>query len=562
MAKTSIKGAVRAATREDVKLRGAIPSDATAAATADSFVNFAHKLGIGADNPLTTSTYGFNPITRNRILLEWIHRGSWLGGQAIDVVADDMTRQGIEYVTEMPPEDSERLDQAITRLNVWGQINETIKWGRLYGGCLGVILIDGQDPATPLQIESVGRGAFRGMLVLDRWMVEPALEDLVTDMGPNLGLPKYYRIGANAPALRGKSVHFSRCVIRHVGVQLPYQQRLTENLWGLSVLERLYDRMVAFDLASTGAAQLVNKSYLRTLSIKGFREVVSMGGPALDGLVKYTDIMRRFQGMEGITLIDAEDKFEAQSHNAFSGLSDTINSMAEQVSGALQIPLTRLFGQSPKGFSDGDNDVRNYFDHIKQQQQAMHTGVVKLYRCAALSEEVALPPTFAIQFRSLWQLTATDKATIAKTNTETALSAREAGVISDQVTLQELRQSSRETGIWTNITSELIEAADAEVPDPMEGMVDPMTGLPIEQPPGMGPGGPGSPPGAPFGADEGSGQPKPPGAPGAPKLPGQEEDDGQAGQEAPPGAVRAGKARRVAVQRPPAAGRPPGPGDR
>ena len=49
-------------------------------ATLDSFINFQHKLGVGADNALSTASYGFNPITRNRNLLEWIHRGSWLGG--------------------------------------------------------------------------------------------------------------------------------------------------------------------------------------------------------------------------------------------------------------------------------------------------------------------------------------------------------------------------------------------------------------------------------------------------------------------------------------------------
>jgi hypothetical protein len=231
MRKQSIKGAVRDAIREDKLARKPTGSAATlGATTTDSFVNFAHKLGIGADNALSSSTYGYNPITRNRILLEWIHRGSWLGGVAVDLVADDMTRAGIEFKCEMPPEESGDLDRLAVSLGIWEAINETIKWGRLYGGSIGVMLIDGQDMKTPLRVETVGRGQFKGLLSLDRWMVEPSLEDLCQDFGPHLGLPNYYKVTAASPALKGVTIHHSRLAFRMVGVQLPYQQRLTENL--------------------------------------------------------------------------------------------------------------------------------------------------------------------------------------------------------------------------------------------------------------------------------------------------------------------------------------------
>ncbi len=483
MAKVSIKAIARDARAAETKLIKSLPEGRQLGAVSanDSFVNFAQKMGIGADNALSTSSYGFNPITRNHTLLEWIHRGSWLGGVAIDVVADDMTRQGIEYVNEMPPEDTEKLDRCISGLKVWKAINATIKWSRLYGGCIGVMLIDGQDLRTPFRPETVKVGGFKGVLVLDRWMIEAELSDLVTDMGPFLGTPKYYRIGANAPAMRGQVVHYSRVAFRLLGIELPYQQALGENLWGISVIERLYDRMIAFDLASTGAAQLINKAYLRTLTIKGMREIISAGGPAMDGLIRYTEFMRRYQNIEGVTLIDGEDLFDAQAHGAFGGLGDVMDRFANQLSGALQIPLTRLFGQSPGGLNaTGDNDMRNYYDHIKQQQEGnLGAGTEMIYRAAAMSEGVKLPDNFGLRFKSLWQLTETDKSDIAKKNAETVQGAYEAGLISAQTTLQELRQASRTTGVFTNITAELIEAADEELKTPMdEGQFDPKTGEP------------------------------------------------------------------------------------
>jgi len=484
--KTSIKASVRDAQKADTSLRASLKAGpgrkaflpwegaAVKGVTQDSFVNFMQRMGMGADNAVSTSSYGFNPITRNRIMLEWIHRGSWLGGVAVDIVANDMTRAGIDYTTELQPDEQEKIDHCVARHAVWQSINETIKWGRLYGGCIGVLLIDGQDMRTPLRLDTIGQDQFKGLLALDRWMVEPTLEDLVTEFGPHLGLPKYYRVQTNAPALRGQAIHHSRVAIRHEGIKLPYNQRMTENLWGISVLERLYDRMVAFDSASTGAAQLVYKSYLRTLKIKGLREIIAGNEKAMVGVMQQVEMMRRFQSIEGITLLDGEDEFEIQGHSAFSGLSDALTQFGQQLSGALQIPLARLFGQSPAGFSTGDTDMQMYYDSIKQEQMATcHHGATMIYKAAAASEGIQLPDNFAVGFRSLWDTDDSEKATIAKTNGEAIAAAHEAGLIGRQTALRELRQSSRVTGIFTNITEEMIASADDEVQPPMSEMMPP-----------------------------------------------------------------------------------------
>ena len=60
---------------------------------------------MGTGNALASSSYSFNPITRVRTLLEWIYRGTWVGGVAVNLRAEDMTRAGIQLNTTMPPED-------------------------------------------------------------------------------------------------------------------------------------------------------------------------------------------------------------------------------------------------------------------------------------------------------------------------------------------------------------------------------------------------------------------------------------------------------------------------
>lgn len=457
----SIQRAADSARKQDEKLR----KDAVVR-TGDSLQNFAAALGYGTDTLLSAGTYGFNPITRVRTLLEWIHRGSWLGGVAIDLVADDMTRAGIQLKGDIDPTDIEEIEEAMTFYEVWNRINDTIKWSRLYGGSLGLFLVDGQNLQTPFRIDTVGKDQFKGLLVLDRWMVEPTLQDLVTEMGPNLGMPKFYRVTAQAPAFSGKSIHYSR-VFRLEGIHLPYWQALMENLWGISIIERLYDRMISFDSATMGAAQLAYKSYLRTYKIKNFREIVAAGGPALAGLVKQVNFMRQTQTNEGITLLDGEDEFEAHETSAFAGLSDVILQLGQQLAGALQIPLVRLFGQSPAGLnSTGESDLRTYYDGINQQQNRyLKDPVTKIYRCMAQSLGKKVPEGFSIDFNPLWQLTDEQKSNVAKSTTEAVLSAQGAGLVSDQVALRELKQSAEITGVWSNISTEDIEAA-SDVPAP------------------------------------------------------------------------------------------------
>lgn len=441
-----------------------INDDAERKKAQDSFVNFQHNLGIGADNALTSSTYGFNPISKQRTLLEWIHRGSWLGGVGVDCVADDMTREGVEIKGSIEPTDIAKIEYSAVELGIWNQINSAIKWARLYGGSIVVLLVDGQDPSTPLRLSTIKKDQFAGIITFDRWQVEPSLHDLVSDYGPCIGLPRFYRINNGSPALSGARVHYSR-VVRLEGIKLPYQQSLIENLWGLSIIERAYDRMIAFDSASTGAAQLIYKSYLRTFSVEGLREIVAAGGDAVNGLIRYVDMMRRFQSIEGITLLDSKDTFQADSHTALGGMSDVMKLLAEQVSGAWQIPMTRLFGQSAGGFSSGDEDIRNYYDTISQQQVAqLLVGVTKIYRALVASNGIKWNDDTSISFKSLWKTSDNEKADIAEKHSNVVVKLTDAGIIDRATALRETQQLSKVTGVMTNITEEMITEAEGEEP--------------------------------------------------------------------------------------------------
>lgn len=453
-------------TKETIRKAGVAERHA-AKMTTDSFQNFMLKLGMGTDNPLSGSTYGFNPISRVRTLLEWMYRGSWIGPIAIDIIAEDMTRAGIDISTQMEPKMLETLNKGVQNLGFWNAVARTEKWARLYGGCIMVPMIDGQDVSTPLRVETVGPGQLKSFLVLDRWMVEARLEELVGPADPRVGEPMFYRVNSDAPALRGKNIHYTRCM-RMIGNELPYWQAVQENLWGLSVFERIYDRLVAFDSSTQGAAQLVYKSFLRTYKMKGMTDLVSTGGEiGMQTVMRKMEAMRRYQSNEGITLVDAEDDVTAVTNSSFTGISDVILQMAQQISGTLQMPLVRMFGQSPAGLnSTGEADLRTYYDGINtKQERELRSPVTTMYRIMGQSLSVPLPEDFDYIFTPLWQLDEGQKSEIFSRDAQTMGDLVDRNIVDVPFALRELKQSSKSLGRGDNITDEMIKTAEIEPDD-------------------------------------------------------------------------------------------------
>lgn len=438
--------------------------------TGDSYRNFLTKTGIGTANLSSGGQYGFNPITRNRMQLEYMYRGSWVCGMAVDCVAEDMTRAGVTIQSTDKPDKIEQLAEEARTLQLWPALCDVVKWSRLYGGAVGMYMIDGQKPETPLKIDSIGKGSFKGILPLDRWMVLPNLTDLVTDYGPYFGLPKFYSVLPDSGGTPYMTVHYSR-LLRIEGVRLPYWQRISEMLWGMSVIERLFDRLLAFDSATQGAAQMVYKAHLRTVKIEGLRDIIAAGGDTLKGLTAHIDMIRQMQSNEGLTLLDLKDEFQVDAYS-FAGLDDVLLQFGQQLCGALQIPGVRLFGQSPAGLnSTGESDLRNYHEGIKQKQETyLRPGLKACYEMLYRSTYGAAPPKgFGLQFAALLELTDEQRGVAANQTTASVVDAFEAQLIDRQTALKELRQQAPVNGMWSNITDEQIEAAEDEpAPSPSE----------------------------------------------------------------------------------------------
>ncbi|WP_387467148.1 DUF1073 domain-containing protein [Photorhabdus sp. RM323S] len=430
--------------------------------TADGYNNFAAKLGGYTSNIQTGGTYIPGYISRNRVQIEFGYRSSFLIGAGVDAMADDMTRKGISISSRMKPDAKGQLETLWEDIGLWDELNNTLKWARLYGGALLVALIDGQDMSTPLNPETISEGQFKGVMCLDRWMVKPTDSDLVKEYGPHFGKPQFYNVVINQQGIPPWKIHYSR-VIRMEGDTLPFQQAQTENGWGMSVVERIFERVQAFDTATVGTTQLIHKAHLRTYSIDGLRKILATGGALKDVLMQHMDMIREYQTIEGMTIMDAKDIFQTHSYS-FSGIADVILRFAEQVSGATGIPLVRLFGQSPAGFSTGDGDLENYYSRVNTLQERRLRRPLRwlldISHRSLFGEP--LPDDFTFEFNKLWEMSDTDRATMAN-NVATAISTLvDRQIMPVHAAMTDLRNMADIIGIGGSITDEDIESAKTQ----------------------------------------------------------------------------------------------------
>lgn len=454
--------------------------------TADGFANFAARLGINpadgsgsGDNLTSQGFYIPNLITRNRLQLEYAFRGSWIVNKIIKTIPEDMTRSGIQITTSEAPDDVDQVEIKMTRLKVWSSICETVQWGHLYGGAIGVMQIKGQKLDTPIDLDTVQKDQFLGITPYDRWQVYPTLDHIINE-GPDMGLPEFYDIvlGANlnnpgqepggqmTENANGRvRVHHSRC-IRVIGIKLPFWQAITEMMWGESVLEQLWDRLIEFDTSTSAVGNLINRAQLRMIGVEGLREIFSAGGKAQEALIEQFEYIRKFQQNEGITLLDKNDTFDSVAYS-FAGLADVLIQFGQQLSGATDIPLVRLFGQSPAGLSaTGESDMRMYYDGILQKQESVLRNPLEILIKVLWRSTTGkpAPSDMTFEFVPLWQMSAKEKADIAKVTTDTILEVVEAGIIKPATALKELKQSSGDHGLFTFITDEEIDGAENEEP--------------------------------------------------------------------------------------------------
>ncbi|MBP3902007.1 MAG: DUF1073 domain-containing protein [Blautia sp.] len=460
------------------------PKERAAVKTQDSFQNPMTRSGVFMPNNLEATQYPLTRFSQDWQTINSLYRSHWVVRRIIDVIPEDMTKNGYKITSQLDPDNIRKLETVFRRTSTHAKLLKGLKWGRLYGGAGALIIIKGQEDMLdqPLKLDDVMPDSYKGLLVLDRWSGITPDSELVNDPGdPEYGLPESYTLTSDALE-RGIHVHHSR-ILRFMGRPLPYLEELAETYWGASELEHVIDELKKRDNVSWNIAMLTFMANLRVMKMDGMGQILATGNQkAQEQLYSTVQAMNALMNNNSIQIIGENDSYESHEYT-FSGISQVYECFMMDVAGAAETPVTKLFGRSPAGMNaTGESDMQNYYDTIEEKQENELRPIFdKLLPVIMMSTFGAIPDDFDYEFKPVRRAPEEKLADLASKNTDSVTKAFQAGLISQKTALMELRQQSEFTGMWSNISDTDIENADDDVMNPDEGMGGDIFGSPEQQ---------------------------------------------------------------------------------
>lgn len=442
--------------------------------TIDAFQNQMARLGFGQPNLNEGADYPLTRMSQNYNLFTSLYRSSWIVRKIVDVFPSDMVKNWIKFNSSLDPEKISKINSVIRKTKTKEKIKEGLRWARLYGGAAGLILIDGdEDLSEPLDYDTIMLDDYKGLLIFDRWngiYPDIELEDDISD--EEYGYPKYYSISlseANSNLMLSYNkqdlvkVHHSR-IVRFNGRDLPLWERQAEMFWGESEIEIVFEELKKRDNTSANIASLIFLANIRVLKMNDLGQLLGASTQkAQENLYKVLQAQNQLMSNMGIYVMDKDDDFGSEQYS-FGGLNDIYESFMLDIAGACEMPVTKLFGREPAGFnSTGESDLTQYYDTLEEKQETYLQPIIdKLLPIIFMSTLGAIPEDLDWEFNPCMNVNSKDLADLAQSMVSPIFEAFNAGLITKEIALKELKQQNEKTGMWSNITDEDIKNAKNE----------------------------------------------------------------------------------------------------
>lgn len=341
---------------EDTRPRLRYHSNGQAIASNDGLKNVISGMGTERDRR-THSQFAYGSV--NDIAeLEAAYATNWIARQVIDAPVDDATREWRVFSIDEAAE----IRKAENAMNLQGVTQEAFKWSGLYGGA-GVLLITDQPFETPLDHKRIKKGSLKRLLVLDRMLITGQDFNVSDPMSANYLLPNYYLVNGGQ-----QFIHHSHFV-RAPGAKLPLRLRMINQGWDDSQLRRCMEDIKDAVSAKSGVASLIQEANVDIITKDGMSDILSSGDMDQSVANRYT-MFGMMKSMFRLGLLDGTEKYDRHAAS-FGGLGEILSTLMEWVSGAAEIPMTRLFGVQSKGMGDsGKGDMNNYYNAIRGKQES------------------------------------------------------------------------------------------------------------------------------------------------------------------------------------------------
>lgn len=366
-----------------------------------------------------------------------LRRGNWLARKICEWLPSDCFRKGYKLSLPGDKELAEKVMTVAESLQLNQRIVEAGQMERAAGGAALFPVIEGAlgSLSSPLELDKSPRiVAVKAIHLLEPRELEPATWYQQLDH-PKFRQPETYRVwpitsgtGASSPV----TVHESRLVIfggRRVSVEQLPDQRWG---WGDNELTPVYEALYDYGMSWGSAATILRNFSQRVIKFKQLAEILKEeGGEAL--VTRRAEMMDMIANTLRILPLDAEDDL-VNVASSVGGLADLLIELAQVVSAAAGMTMTRLFGRSAGGLNaTGEHDQQIDHDTIANEQANKYTcRVEQLIRLIMLSTNGPTkgkePPVWSIEWKPLKQQSEKEVAETRKLTAETDQINIDAGV--------------------------------------------------------------------------------------------------------------------------------------
>lgn len=406
----------------------ALPSLSTQTSRSDDWENVYSGLGGVKDKRLGVQVVAARRFMREE--LSEMYRGSDVVATIIDLPADEMTREWMEF-TSVDDADNEVqaavmdfLDGANDGpdeeqgLQTRKAFHECAKWSRLFGGAAIVMGInDGQPSDKALNYERIQSVDF--LNVLDRFSLRPFryYEDPLARKYGQVEIYQLTNSGSSTPEASTRYVHESR-ILRMDGVTLPPREmRQQSNYgWGDSIMTRVWEVVRDYAAVWMNFSYLLGDAAQTTIKIKGLASALSSpNGRAL--IASRMEAIEMCRSIARAVLLDEGEDFSRDVAN-LSGLPEAMQKFIERLAQAARMPIELLMGQPPGGLNgNGETGMRYWYSQIgAMQERMMRAPLMKLIRIVLASKngptKGIVPERWTVDFKPLGIPTQAEKADI------------------------------------------------------------------------------------------------------------------------------------------------------
>lgn len=432
----------------------------------DSMVNFVSQMGAPGKSKSAADAFFARELEVNEISA--IYRGDWVGRKIIDMPVADMLREWRRW--QASPDLITTMEEAERKHEVACKVEAAACMARLYGGAAIIIGADVARPEEPLTPRRLGRNGLQYLTVVSRHaLTTPEIEYDIRS--PMFGKPKYYEINSTAGA--SARLHPSR-VIPFFGPPRRDHLLNVPDPWGDSFLLAVYDAIHNRALAETAIAELLHEAKVDVIQIPNLGSKLGSDQDT-SLLVKRFTAANTIKSINNMLLLDKDEVWE-RKQTTFTGLPEILDRYLQIVSAAADIPATRLLGTTAKGLNNsGAGDLTNYYDGLAGlRKKLIHDQLLYLDMVLWVDATGSIPSEVYAEWLPMWQLSAKEKADIAKTRAETTNIYAQLGLVEEEGLRIGVENQLIEDGVYPGLEAALATVrssanGEGQAADPQEG---------------------------------------------------------------------------------------------